>query len=252
MATRKPVKKARRASAAKTGAGRKTARKAAKAGRKAAARKKPAGRKTTRRAAKPAARKRTRRVAKPAVRKTARRAAKPASRKRAAPRAVARPAAKKTARRKPARTAAARPAPRKPAPARRRPPAGRKVPRLDRERWRVRDDDTVTGPPSVAGSDRPSPPGHEPYDRPAAHGSTRPTIAGGDFDADWESAASVGDAAPGGDHPTPDQDVVDEIGRSVGVQFEGGETLKVEDKVAERDRHRGELDPGSSDDFDER
>ena len=50
--------------------------------------------------------------------------------------------------------------------------------------------------------------------------------------------ASVGDVAPGGDHPTPDQEVVDEIRRSVGVQFEDGETLEVEDKVAERDRHR--------------
>ena len=39
----------------------------------------------------------------------------------------------------------------------------------------------------------------------------------GDIDADRESAYSVGDEAPGGDNPTPDQDIVDDIGRAVGV-----------------------------------
>jgi hypothetical protein len=89
-------------------------------------------------------------------------------------------------------------------------------------------------------------------ERYARHTETDPTIAGGDVDADWESAYSVGDEAPGGDNPTPDQDLVDDIGAAVGLEYEDNEELKGEEKVIERDRHRWELDPGSSDDFDER
>ena len=54
----------------------------------------------------------------------------------------------------------------------------------------------------------------------ADHNETGPEITGGDVDADWESAYSTGDEAPGGDNPTPDQDVVDEIGRSLGLVYE--------------------------------
>jgi hypothetical protein len=71
-------------------------------------------------------------------------------------------------------------------------------------------------------------------------------------DADWESAYSVGDEAPGGDNPTPDQDIVDDIGRAVGVQYNDNEELKGERKIADRDKHRWELDPASSDDWEDR
>ena len=74
----------------------------------------------------------------------------------------------------------------------------------------------------------------------------------GDVDADWESAYSVGDEAPGGDNPTPDQDVVDDIGKAVGVQYEDNEELKGEAKIAKRDKHRWELDPASAEDYDDR
>jgi hypothetical protein len=77
-------------------------------------------------------------------------------------------------------------------------------------------------------------------------------LTGGDVDADWESAYSVGDEAPGGDNPTPDQDLVDDIGRAVGVEYQDNEELKGEAKIAKRDRNRWELDPASSDDWDER
>jgi hypothetical protein len=62
----------------------------------------------------------------------------------------------------------------------------------------------------------------------------------------------VGDEAPGGDSPTPDQNVVDEIGEALGVQYEDDEELRGEQKINDRDEHRWELDPGSSDDYDER
>ena len=84
------------------------------------------------------------------------------------------------------------------------------------------------------------------------HTSTGPAMTGGDVDADWEDAEAVGDEAPGGDNPTPDQDVVEEIGRALGVEYDDDEELQGGDEIAERDRHRWELDPGSSDDFEER
>jgi len=46
--------------------------------------------------------------------------------------------------------------------------------------------------------------------------------------------------------------VVEEIGRALGVEYDDDEELQGGDEIAERDRHRWELDPGSSDDFDER
>ncbi len=84
------------------------------------------------------------------------------------------------------------------------------------------------------------------------HTSTSPVLTGGDVDADWEAAESVGDEAPGGDNPTPDQDVVDEIGKALGVEYDDDEELRGGDEIGERDRKRWELDPASSDDFDER
>ncbi len=84
------------------------------------------------------------------------------------------------------------------------------------------------------------------------HTETSPQLTGGDVDADWESAYSVGDEAPGGDNPTPDQDIVDDIGRAVGVEYQDNEELKGADKVAKRDKHRWELDPASAEDYDDR
>ena len=77
-------------------------------------------------------------------------------------------------------------------------------------------------------------------------------MAGGDIDADAQSAHYVGDEAPGGDNPTPDQDVVDEIGAAVGLEYHDTEQLGSERKLEERDRHRWELDPASADDYDDR
>lgn len=83
------------------------------------------------------------------------------------------------------------------------------------------------------------------------HTSTSPALTAGDVDADWASAESVGDEAPGGDNPTPDQDVVDEIGRALGVEYDDDEELRGGEEISARDRHRWELDPDSKDDFDD-
>ena len=84
------------------------------------------------------------------------------------------------------------------------------------------------------------------------HTETGPELTGGDIDARWEDAYAVGDEAPGGDNPTPDQDRVDDIGRSLGVTYEDNEELEGADKIVERDRHRWEDDPASSEDFEDR
>ncbi len=47
---------------------------------------------------------------------------------------------------------------------------------------------------------------------------------------------------------TPDQEV-DELGEAIGLVYEDNEPLHTTEKLAERDRHRWELDPASSEDY---
>lgn len=82
--------------------------------------------------------------------------------------------------------------------------------------------------------------------------STSPALSAGDLDARWDEAESSGEETAGGSQPTPDQEVVEEIGRAIGVTYQEGEVLKAGEKEAERDRHRWELDPASSEDYQER
>src|SRR5436190_1191025 len=138
-------------------------------------------------------------------------------------------------------------------------PAGagdsRRSPALDRERKRLREvDETVPSPPSSLNPDRVHPSAARSGRSALQHAKrdrkeTSPVLTGGDVDADWEDAYAVGDEAPGGDNPTPDQDRVDDIGRAMGVEYADNEELKASDKVAERDKHRWELDPASAEDY---
>ena len=75
-------------------------------------------------------------------------------------------------------------------------------------------------------------------------------LSGGDLDA-TRDAGSAGDETVGGSNPTPDQDTVDELGEAAGLTFEDSEELEGE-KVYDRDTHRWELDPASSEDYAER
>ena len=77
-------------------------------------------------------------------------------------------------------------------------------------------------------------------------------LRAGDLDVNLAQAVSSGDETPGGDNPTPDQDVVDLIGRSLGVEYDDSEELRGAEKIADRDRRRWELDPASAEDFKER
>jgi len=240
------------------------------AARKAGARK-PAARAGT--AARPAAKKaaksaaRTTRGATPSKAK----ALKGGTKKTASAKRPAKLTKRKTLAQPPAkasivRRAAAAAPPRRPAPARALTAktkatagAGKKKHALglDRERRVIQGDDVVSPtPPSSLSLDRTASAARsgrqelrERYDK---HTETSPALTGGDVDADWESAYSVGDEAPGGDNPTPDQNVVDDIGLAVGNEYRDNEELEGADKIEERDKHRWEFDPASSEDFEDR
>jgi hypothetical protein len=277
----------RRATAAKATA-RKSARRLAKPARPAAKKTKSAVKRSVKRAPVKAAKKAPQKLTKKTL---ARKAAQKPARKAAPLKAVRRGAvAKKAAPRKPAllpkvvarqktvappkptlvpppRAAAAAPKPNpKPNP---RPTApsraasgvsGKKKHALglDRERRVIQDEDdlVLSTPPSSLNLDRSASSARtgrqELKERYENHNETSPALTAGDVDADWESAYSVGDEAPGGDNPTPDQNVVDDIGIAVGNEYRDNEELEGADKIEERDKHRWELDPKSSDDFDER
>ncbi len=81
--------------------------------------------------------------------------------------------------------------------------------------------------------------------------SRTPEISGGDLDADWQRP-DVGEEAVGGSVPTPDQDIVEELGAAVGLTYEDDEPLDPEAKISRRDENRWELNPASSEDYRER
>ena len=82
--------------------------------------------------------------------------------------------------------------------------------------------------------------------------NTDPSLASGDLDAQWDMAESSGEELAGGSMMTPDQNVVEEFGEALGVTYEEDEELWCGDKERSRDSHRWELDPASSDDWEER
>jgi len=241
MAKRKAGRLAKRTPAPRSRSGKRPAAKAktrSKSGQKGALAKK-----------RPAAAKRRPMAGKPVVA----RKSKAASRK-----------LRSAARKKPGgRKVAARVTKAKPTTAR---PAPRKSPKLDSgpgpghtsrvERDRRVLSDIVQTPPSSLDMDRHGSAARtgraEMAEHAAQHATMTPDITGGDVDVNTEDAYFTGDEAPGGDNQTPDQDVVDDIGRALGVEYQDSEELRSGDKVADRDKHRWELDPASAEDYRER
>jgi hypothetical protein len=80
------------------------------------------------------------------------------------------------------------------------------------------------------------------------HNSLNPTLSGGDVDAAWDDSIVAGEESVGGSVPTPDQDIVDELGEAAGLTYADDEPLDSDKKILDRDRHRWELDPASVDD----
>jgi hypothetical protein len=79
-----------------------------------------------------------------------------------------------------------------------------------------------------------------------------PVLTAGDIDAAWDQADTVGDEAVGGTAPTPDQDIVDEIGAAVGLEIPDREYVHGSEILETRDDRRWELDPKSSEDYQDR
>jgi Family of unknown function (DUF6335) len=213
------------------------ARKVSKARRRKAAKSARPRRSTARKA-------RTRRRA---TTRAPKRSKKAASKRLAARRS--RPASRKTPRKKKALRAKPRPA---------APAAGKKLLRvarpalLDRERRKLPDQERL-GAARDQSDERlisSARAGHDELrTQLTEHTETSPVLTAGDVDAKWQDAYAVGDEAPGGDNPTPGQDRVDDIGKALGINYRPDEELQGGDEVAERDRHRWELDPASSEDW---
>ncbi|MEM1393834.1 MAG: DUF6335 family protein [Cyanobacteria bacterium P01_H01_bin.150] len=81
------------------------------------------------------------------------------------------------------------------------------------------------------------------------HNATSPELTGGDVDAYWEGANAVGDEAVGGTVATPDKNVTEELGKAVGLEMDDREPLQTNDILDRRDDERWELDPKSSEDY---
>jgi hypothetical protein len=70
--------------------------------------------------------------------------------------------------------------------------------------------------------------------------------------SDHEAAYKIGEEAIGGFNTTTEDDLVDEMGEAAGLTYQDDEPLHTTEKVEERDRHRWELDPASSEDYQQR
>jgi hypothetical protein len=81
---------------------------------------------------------------------------------------------------------------------------------------------------------------------------TSPKLTGGDVDAYWQDADAVGDEAVGGTTATPDQNVTEDIEAAVGLEMDDSASLRTNDILDERDGDRWELDPMSSEDYQNR
>lgn len=76
-------------------------------------------------------------------------------------------------------------------------------------------------------------------------------LSGGDVDVDQYQASVVGEEAVGGTMATPDQSIVDDIGSALGVELSDYESVRMTDKLSDRDNQRWELDPNSKEESSE-
>jgi Family of unknown function (DUF6335) len=76
-----------------------------------------------------------------------------------------------------------------------------------------------------------------------------PELTGGDIDANYEQAYADGDESVGGTVVTPDMDVVDDLGKAVGLEMNDRNFLHTSEILEQRDEQRWELEPKSSEDY---
>jgi Family of unknown function (DUF6335) len=73
--------------------------------------------------------------------------------------------------------------------------------------------------------------------------SVSPVDSGGDVDADWQRAQSSGEETVGGSVATPDQDVVDELARPLGVERPpSAPVITSQEILSARDRRRWRIE----------
>ncbi len=89
-------------------------------------------------------------------------------------------------------------------------------------------------------------------ERMSEYTDVSPELSGGDIDAAWSEADVAGEEAVGGTVATPDQDIVDELGAAVGLNMAEDEDVHTNEVLETRDSRRWELDPKSSEDYQER
>jgi hypothetical protein len=75
------------------------------------------------------------------------------------------------------------------------------------------------------------------------HPGVSPVDTGGDVDADWQRAQSSGEETVGGSVATPDQSVVDELARPLGVERPSDAPVITSDEIlSARDRRRWRIE----------
>ena len=89
------------------------------------------------------------------------------------------------------------------------------------------------------------------YNRRQGYNETSPELSGGDVDAAW-TLHMEGEEMVGGTVATPDQDIVDDLGAAMGTEMRDREDYYGNDKFAQRDEHRWDLDPASAEDYQNR
>ncbi|MEG3840594.1 DUF6335 family protein [Microcoleus sp. herbarium14] len=67
-----------------------------------------------------------------------------------------------------------------------------------------------------------------------------------------EQESATGEELVGGSAPTPDQDMVDELGAAAGIEMPDGAILNTTNMLDRRDESRWELDPSSAEDYQNR
>jgi hypothetical protein len=77
-------------------------------------------------------------------------------------------------------------------------------------------------------------------------------LNGGDVGSAAEKVSATGEQDVGGSTPTPDQDIVDELGAEAGIEMPEAAILHAADMLEHRDESRWELDPMSAEDYAER
>ena len=76
-------------------------------------------------------------------------------------------------------------------------------------------------------------------------------MTGGDVDDNVYQAEVVGEEAVGGQTPTPDQNVSEQLLEAMGIASVEGESVHTREKLERRDQSRWELDPLSAEDYPE-